>query len=344
MFESPSGDRPPGGLFRDTARNLALADVATRDLATELLHRLRRGDDMNDVGGNLPELLATVGMEADARLDMFGNRFSREVRRACFEWVSSHPNFTDGAITDRTFLEVGCGAMNPLAFGLMWVAFGARRAVGVDLDTVDDVPTAVRALARMAGWLMTTPQTLFGTEFAPSRGTILDRLEGFDLARMETGEAEGVDMDKLSLQHTPVEKLELEDGECGLVFSSAFLEHVPDVGAALAEIARVTAPGGLGVHNIDGLDHWSYSDERVRPLEFFTIESDEPIVHSSNRVLPVDYPAIFEQHGLEVVKSTLSMHQEITPEFRADLVEPFASRTDEELSPAGIMIWTRKRG
>ena len=54
-----------------------------------------------------------------------------------------------------------------------------------------------------------------------------------------------------------------------LVLSNAVFEHVEDVPAALANLARVTRPGGFGVHQVDFRDHRDFA----RPLEFLTLDA-----------------------------------------------------------------------
>lgn len=50
--------------------------------------------------------------------------------------------------------------------------------------------------------------------------------------------------------------LPFEDGAFDLVMSNQVLEHVPDLGSVVSEIARVTRPGGVSVHLFPSRDVW----------------------------------------------------------------------------------------
>lgn len=56
-----------------------------------------------------------------------------------------------------------------------------------------------------------------------------------------------------------------------VVVSNAVLEHLADVPQACAGLAHVTAPGGLGLHQVDFRDHRDFS----RPLEYLTMSDEE---------------------------------------------------------------------
>lgn len=66
------------------------------------------------------------------------------------------------------------------------------------------------------------------------------------------------------------EDLPYEDGSFDLVYSVAALEHVPEPGPTVSEIARVLRPGGLAVHEI-GLIHHGSAD----PLRFLEWSDEE---------------------------------------------------------------------
>lgn len=79
-------------------------------------------------------------------------------------------------------------------------------------------------------------------------GLILNRLAkrarratGIDLSAGMLKPAQGRD---LSVAQAPVDCLPFADGEFDAVFSFKVLAHIPNIGEALAELARVTKPGG----------------------------------------------------------------------------------------------------
>ena len=93
----------------------------------------------------------------------------------------------------------------------------------------------------------------------------------------------------------------MADGEADFVFSNSVLEHLPEPGAAIAEMARITRPGGVGVHIVDGSDHRSYANPAHHPLEFLTEQCAEPLLHGSNRIRPAEFLPLFQRYGFEVL-------------------------------------------
>jgi SAM-dependent methyltransferase len=79
-------------------------------------------------------------------------------------------------------------------------------------------------------------------------------------------DAWGVDIDQSELAHAPTDRVSLvedgripfDDGAFAFVFTNQVFEHVADLDEVASEIARVTAPRGLGLHE------WP---SRWRPVE-----------------------------------------------------------------------------
>jgi SAM-dependent methyltransferase len=241
-------------------------------------------------------------------------------------------------------VELGCGGRNPLSAMFVFVMLGARRAIGVDLDAVADVPEAVRALARCAGWMLTDPR-LVVDRFPVTRAQVAAYLAAtrFDLAKLFVGDPAGVDRDRLDFRQESVTRLGIGDGEVDLCCSNSFLEHVDDVEAAIAEMARITKRGGRGAHCIDGIDHRSHIDPGVHPLKFLEEEGEGPIVHMCNRIRPRSFVPIFERHGFEVRRFAEWRRQEVGAEMQARFVEPYRSMAVDDLACTGATIWVRRR-
>ena len=62
----------------------------------------------------------------------------------------------------------------------------------------------------------------------------------------------------------------IADGSIDLTFSNAVLEHSFDLESTIAEIGRITRPGGWAVHQLDHRDHRDFS----RPLEYLVLPDD----------------------------------------------------------------------
>jgi hypothetical protein len=118
------------------------------------------------------------------------------------------------------------------------------------------------------------------------------------------------------------------------ISSNAFFEHIPRVDDAIAEMARVMRKGAIGIHIIDGTDHRRYDNSACHPLEFLTEAENEPLVHGSNRVRPLEFDFLFKRHGFEVISVDPyeSESIEVTAELRDRLAEPFRSMKDDILA------------
>jgi SAM-dependent methyltransferase len=69
----------------------------------------------------------------------------------------------------------------------------------------------------------------------------------------------------------PAEALDaIDDATVDIALSNAVFEHVEQVPRAVHHLARVTAPGGIGVHQVDFRDHHDFS----RPLEYLMVDAD----------------------------------------------------------------------
>jgi len=338
---------PPGRLEpKVVAAEPELAGFTVKQLANELHARLRAGaiDMVEGHYDHDADVYAALGLELLQKLDVDSNRFSRANTASRFlTYVGADPS-PPSSFEGKTVVELGCGSRNPLSALFVFVLLGARRAIGVDLDSVADVPAALRALSRCAGWMLTDPR-LVVKGFPITRAQVAAHLAAtrFDLAKLFEGNASGVDRDRLDLRQESVTRLGLGDGEVDLCCSTSFLEHVDDVEAAVAEMARITKRGGRGAHSIDGIDHRSYVDPKVHALEFLEDAGKGPIVHICNRIRPRSFVPIFERHGFEVSRFLEWRRQEVGAAMRARFVEPFRSMSVEDLECSGATIWVRRR-
>ena len=125
----------------------------------------------------------------------------------------------------------------------------------------------------------------------------------------------------------PAENLtDIPTASFDLVISNAVLEHVYSMPAACREMARVTAPGGLNLHQIDFRDHKDF----VRPLEFLTIPDEEFDAiftwkngERGNRWRLSETRSAFEQVGFKLLglevntQTDLNYLEEFLPRLRA---------------------------
>ena len=338
---------PPGALLPlEITGDAALSGFTSKQLVSELHARLRSGtihgsDDHYD-----PDIdgFTSFARELLRRLDVDSDRFSRSNAAVRFgTYWGGHPS-RPTSFQDATVVELGCGSRNPLTMMFLFVLLGARRAIGVDLDDVEDVSEAVRALARCAGWLLTDPR-LVVSDFPITREQIVRHLAAtdFDLAKLFAGDLGGVDRSRIDFRRESASRLGFADGEVDLCCSNCFFEHVDDAESIIAELARITRRGGCGSHSIDGIDHRSYHSANVRALEFLEIPTADKIVHGTNRMRPRTFVPIFERHGFEVQRVFEWRHVEVDEEKREKFVEPFRSMAFEDLACTGATLWVRRR-
>lgn len=247
-------------------------------------------------------------------------------------------------IKDATWVELGCGSVNPWSFSFLLLALGAKQVIPIDLDPVGDPKSACLTLSEVAKVILTNPESIIGwhsAEFTPN--VILNNLNGFDLEKLSKGFLSGIPNSRLSYRLESVYEMTAPPASVDVVVSMSFLEHVADVDRAVAAIARITRPGGYGLHRIDTIDHWSYGHPEIGPLEFLNIDSDEPLIRGSNRMRPKEFIAIFEKHGFEVLDKSFGNLVSLTADERSAFIPPWSSMPIEDLQPTALDIAVRLR-
>jgi SAM-dependent methyltransferase len=158
-------------------------------------------------------------------------------------------------------------------------------------------------------------------------------LRGFDLTRLREGDPGGLASERIELRHVASGRLDIDDASIDLVVSHSAIEHVRDVHALVAELARITKPGGYGIHLADVTDHRHYQDPSLHPLEFLTVASDEPVVHGGNRLRLHELAGAFTEGGFELVHFEFGGAIDVAA-IRNRLAEPWRSMPDELLDRA----------
>ncbi|MCC6671132.1 MAG: class I SAM-dependent methyltransferase [Planctomycetes bacterium] len=332
MTELPEGVQPTF----DLTSGAKLDAVSTRDLGCELLARLKTPSPTSyheSAQTHLTMLLA-LRDAIEPLLETVHNRFSTKLLAAQFDLVL-HAWRTHGLpLAGATHLEIGSGALNPFARMFTHIMAGVRRAWCLEPDPLRDVTNAVRTLARLAADALIDPASIFGALPIDS-ATVLANLAGFDLARLRRGDDSGADRSRLDFLPRSVTDTGLPDGSVDVVISNSVMEHVPDVDAALQELARVTRRGGFALHGIDVADHRIHHDASLHPLEFLTVQSSKPIVWYSNRLRLCEFETRFAQHGFRVLDRWLDNKVTVPVSLRQRLCDPWSAMTDEQLE----MTW-----
>jgi SAM-dependent methyltransferase len=258
------------------------------------------------------------------------------------EFAREHAEFfarlklDEGALDGLRVLDVGCGKSYWLS--LLLAAAGAE-AIGVDTELVE----TTRGFAKY--------QHIFavnGVERA-LRTAVWDLLfaRGYyrELARVAA----------LRLPHERVElhaydgvHLPLPDASIDLAVSHEVFEHVADVPAVLAEIARVLKPGGriyIYIHNFTSLSGghhiaWKHPDTRpsraVAPWDHLRGRRHVDIPSWLNRLREQDYRPMFERHfDISEWRATAQEGRGLlTVEIRRELAE----YSERELLTKGFLV------
>ena len=335
---------PAGALRRldATAPSAApLAAASTHELIAALRQRLG-AVDRGAATGDLADQLGLLSMDLEVEFDTFANRFSRRHAHELFAMAGRFLRSGQLDLRGAVVAELGCGSLNPLGALLVFLLAGARQAHGFDLDPPQDERAATRALARLATYMLAEP-ALLAPGLGLSRDDVARRFQGFDLIRLWLGDPGGIDAQRLQLHRRAAETTGLATASVDLAYSVSFLEHVADPAATIAELARITRPGGCGVHAIDVSDHHAYGDAKHHPLDFLRQAPGPALVHGSNRLRLPQFVPLFEQHGFTV--DELEVHQRIPVDeaLHASFAEPFRALPRSDLEALGGMLFVRRR-
>jgi len=270
------------------------------------------------------------------------NRFSR-TRVASIAGMLA-PEVENGSLRleGATVVDLGCGSIHPLGPSLLHVLCGAKLAVGIDLDRPQDTAASSRALLRLALACLAAPEHVvpWGRR---TREQVLAALEGFDLAKLWLGDPSGLDTRRMRLHHSTAEQLPFADASVDACTSVSFLEHVEDVDAVLAEMGRVLRKGGTAVHTIDGVDHSSYGDSKVGPLDFLREPAERTLVGGCNRLRPAEFVERFERAGFEVLAFEPHTRMPVDDALRSRFAEPWRSMEKNMLEVTQGAIRARKK-
>lgn len=322
-----------GTLLRSELRPTRSFDgVSTWDLGCGLLERLGKPEAHDTYVQNQQQLrlFTSLRTEIEKRTEVPENRLSPRSLAQSFQFMHHYSTQYGLPIRGANYLDVGCGSLNPFArmFGHLMV--GAARAACLELDPIQDPSEAARSIARMAATAAIDPTLVFGTLPITGRDC-LTNVADFDLARLAKGDASGLNSERLTYLQRSASDTGLPDRAIDVVVSNSVLEHVADPEATIAELTRITKPGGFAVHGIDVSDHRWYAVPGLHKLEFLTVQTDAKIVHECNRLRLVDFERLFAKYGLRTLARWPGPLIDIPPELRQRFAEPWRSMPEQHL-------------
>lgn len=237
-------------------------------------------------------------------------------------------------------LEIGCGQR---AQGTLALHSLGAQVVGIDLEPVGRGWRKYLGILRM-GSLSRLLKTV-------ARELLFDRAYYQAL-----GAALGVPLrfEGLRLQQASATQLPFSDGSFDAVVSRAVFEHLPDVPAAVAEINRVLAPGGLarvlvhlhpslsGGHQMDWQDPGPQTQSPV-PAWDHVLGNTQPAPVYLNGLRKADYLRAFRAR-MRVLKSWSSQEgkEHLTPAILAAAKRKGYSRQDLLERELGVLASPKK--
>ena len=268
--------------------------------------------------------------ERPAADDIWGNPLHPEQAPRKFRRIQEVLDDQD-CCRGKVVVEIGAGMT--LGMGVVALALGARRALLFDRERyLQDGPATAAAhrelLALLPQWF---PQ--------------VDR-RAADALRID-GERVLPDGEHLSYQLAPADQLPLRDGVVDLTISHSTLEHLRALEASIRELARVTRPGGLGVHQVDLADHLR-PDAPLLMLRHSARSWELVASHRrgwTNRLRLPDHLRAFTAAGFDVERLEVIRWLPVdqVASTRAALHADFRHLDDEALRALGFLCVVRRR-
>ncbi len=247
-------------------------------------------------------------------------------------------------VTGLRLLDIGCGQRYP---GTLLFGAAGNQVTGIDTELVDPKP-GVRAywrVARRDGIERAVKNAVRQTLFDPPYYARLDQLTGKQLGRHR------VDVRQLSI----TEPLPFEPASFDAMISNAVFEHIPDVPAALGEVARLLRSGGvfhIAIHlfpSLSGGHHmrWAFPDtdppHDIPPWDHLR-ENRFPAHVFLNELTEADYRQAFAETPALEVDEWITHRTEgeafLTPEIEAELASRY---TREDLLKRELIALGHRR-
>jgi len=134
--------------------------------------------------------------------------------------------------------------------------------------------------------------------------------------------------------------------------SYAVLEHVrpKDISLILKEGNRIISDTGLFIHKIDYKDHFSYSDNKISPINFLQYSDEKWKRYAGNKHMYMnrlrhdDFINLFHSAGHRILESNISIDEETQSLLRTgkiNLDELFINKPEEIISISESCIISR---
>lgn len=253
--------------------------------------------------------------------------------------------------------ELGPG--DSLGIGLAAILSGAQRYYGLDvveyserardLAVLDELARLYRQQSALPGEAefpevrpllecYDFPEFLTGAELQTHSAP--ERVEQIRSALNGSGAASGIAVGYRAPWSDPSI---LPEESADLIFSQAVMEHVDDLRSTYAAMHRWLRPGGAISHQIDFRSHstattWN-GHWTISPRLWRAVRGARPYL--INRAPCSSHLQLISELGFKII--TEQRYRLPTEISRADLAEPFAEISDEDLETCGVFIQAVKR-
>lgn len=256
------------------------------------------------------------GLEGDA-----GARYFEAVVED-YEFIAAHAGVVReprDLFRDRTVLELGPG--NTRAVALLAMSRGARSWDGCDrFNVITDAEERLR----------------------PIYEPILER------AGLSGGWSRATELLAGSRMHREPTDFARGGRRADMVISRAVLEHVRDLDGLFAGLREVTTEDAVMIHKVDLRSHGFQLTSDLDFLRFPVRDWDAMTEHTGepNRLRASDYVALARRHGFAIahLSAARQIPRGAVEKVRAELAEPFASMSLDELSVLGIWLVLVREG
>lgn len=259
---------------------------------------------------------------ADQAADYFQTCF-----KDYFETLGVPEHEVEGYLSGKQLLEYGPGDVPGVA--LLMIAHGAERVTCVDRFALVSMTQKNADILLDLLWHLDNSARARAAECFIQPGK---PFSGFNPERI-----------RYLIQPDGLSKLK---SEVDLVFSRAVLEHVNDLDATFADMARALKDGGILLHQVDLKSHGLH---RRNPLDFLTWPPALWAWMHSHKGVPnrwrVDrYRDAMRRSGFEtlLLLPTDVVEASVVHEVRPHLASPFRSLSDDDLSWLGFWLIGRK--
>ncbi len=238
------------------------------------------------------------------------------------------------------FVELGCGAHDPVALSTFFYLNGFEPSCGVDL-----LPPRVKQYSAMSMYDILANMKIFPERYVWRGGdprALAERIGTIDVAKFEGGDFfGGLESMNGSVRLIDEDLLicDLQPSSIALLTSFAVLEHVTDLAGIFARCFELLAPGGISYHFIDLADHRSYRGNDTYSAFSFLTETVAPA--NMNRLRAPQFARAALDAGFELLVDRRTV-AEMSPADKENLVAPFSSMPLEDVATTKQHLVLRK--